>query len=451
MNSQLIPSRHVAIIPHPSRSNINAMLNFSRLLASSNGGLHITFVVTEEWLGLIGSPAAPPNIRLRSIPNVIPSEFVRGADMPAFFAAVQSKMEGPFEELLDQLEPPVGSIVADTFLSWAPEFGNRRNIPVASFWPMAASTFSVLWNLDLLISNGHLSIDVSELGDERVDYIPGIPSIRLADILAIFLGNLDLRNRIHGAVSMATKANCLLVASFHEVETHAMEFLKAKLPLPVYSLGPCIPYMTAENRAMGPHDADYFNWLDSQPKSSVLYVSFGSYVVVSGAQMDEIAIGLRASGARFLWIARNDVTRLQHLSGEMGLVVQWCDQLKVLCHSSVGGFLTHCGWNSTMECVFAGKVMLSFPISAEQFINTKLIVEDWQVGMKLKNHEKIVGREEIARNVQRLMDLEKDDGKQLRTRARELQEACKRAIEKGGSSYTNLHTFVGDVLRGCSS
>ncbi|RWR76042.1 LOW QUALITY PROTEIN: UDP-glycosyltransferase 87A1 [Cinnamomum micranthum f. kanehirae] len=430
MDSQLFASRHVVIIPHPSRSHINAMLNFSKLLASSNGGLHLTFVVTEEWLGLIGSPAAPRNIRLRSIPNVIPSEFVRGADMPGFFAAVQSKMEGPFEELVDQLELPVGFIVADTFLSWAPEFGNRRNIPVASFWPMAASTFSVRWNFDLLISNGHLSIDIS-------------------DILVIFHGNLDLRNRIHGAVSLAAKANCLLVASFHEVETHAIELLKAKLPLPVYSLGPCIPYMTAENRAMGPHDADYFNWLDSQPKSSVLLCVF--WQLCNRAQMDEIATGLRASGARFLWIARNDVTRLQHLSGEMGLVVPWCDQLKVLCHSSVGGFLTHCGWNSTMECVFAGKIMLSFPLSAEQFINTKLIVEDWKVGMKLKNHEKIVEREEIARNVQRFMDLENDEGKQLRKRARELQEACKRAIEKAGSSYTNLHTFVGDVLRGCSS
>lgn len=161
MDSHLITSRQVAVIPHPSRGHINAMLNFSRLLASSNGGLLITFVVTEEWLSLIGSPAAPPNIRLRSIPNVIPSEFVRGADMPGFFAAVQSKMEGPFEELLDQLDAAVGFIVADSFLSWAPEFGIRRNIPVASFWPMAASTFSVIWNFDLVISRGHFNIDIS--------------------------------------------------------------------------------------------------------------------------------------------------------------------------------------------------------------------------------------------------------------------------------------------------
>lgn len=173
--------------------------------------------------------------------------------------------------------------------------------------------------------------------------------------------------------------------------------------------------------------------------------------MVSSAQMDEIAIGLHASGARFLWDVRNDASRLQNLSREMGLVVPWSDQLKVLCHSSVGGFLTHCGWNSTMEGVFAGKVMLTFPLGAEQSVNSKLIVEDWKIGLKLKNKEKIVEREEIARNVQILMDLEGDEGKEIRRRARELQEACKRAIGKGGSSYTNLHMFIEDVLLGCSN
>ncbi|KAJ8635491.1 hypothetical protein MRB53_009758 [Persea americana] len=292
----------------------------------------------------------------------------------------------------------------------------------------------------------------TERGDERIDYVPGIPSIRLADFPPTFHGKSEnIRRRIHGAVTLASKAKCLLLASFHDLETHAIDIIKGKLPLPVYTLGPCVPYMTAENRVMGPHNADYFNWLDSQPVSSVLYVSLGSYLMVSGAQMDEIAIGLRASGARFLWVARSDSTRLQDLSGGMGLVVPWCDQLKVLCHSPVGGFLTHFGWNSTMESVFAGKIILTLPLAAEQSINSKLIVEDWKIGMKLKNEDKIVEREEIARNVKRLMDLEGDEGKEMRIRARELQEACKRAIEKGGSSHSDLRMFVGDVLLSRSS
>ncbi|RWR76051.1 UDP-glycosyltransferase 87A1 [Cinnamomum micranthum f. kanehirae] len=127
--------------------------------------------------------------------------------------------------------------------------------------------------------------------------------------------------------------------------------------------------------------------------------------------MDEIAIGLKTSGVRFLWVARGDATRLQELSGDMGLVVPWCDQLRVLCHSAVGGFLTHCGWNSTMESVYAGVPMLTFPIFWDQIPNAKLIVEDWKVGLRLKQEngqKNLVQGQEIAQTVKRFMDLDRD-------------------------------------------
>ncbi|XXG52961.1 hypothetical protein AAC387_Pa03g1146 [Persea americana] len=154
-------SCHVFAIPYPGRGHINPMMNACSLLASSNGGLLITFVVTEEWLGLIGSMDAPPNLQLRSIPDVIPSEFVRGADFPGFIQAIHSKMEGPTEELLERLEPLASFIVADTLLSWALELGKRREIPIASFWPLAASTFTLHLHFHMLVSNGHFPIDTS--------------------------------------------------------------------------------------------------------------------------------------------------------------------------------------------------------------------------------------------------------------------------------------------------
>lgn len=195
---------------------------------------------------------------------------------------------------------------------------------------------------------------------------------------------------------------------------------------------------------------DYLGWLNSQPNGSVLYVSLGSFLSVSGPQMDEIAIGLHASGVRFLWVSRGDGTHLQEVSGDMGLVVPWCDQLRVLCHSSVGGFLTHCGLNSTMESVYAGVPMLTFPIFWDQIPNAKLIVEDWKIGLRLKQeigHKNVVRGKEIARMVKRLMDLDGDESKQLRRRAGEVKAACKRAIENGGSSETNLKAFVKEIVK----
>ena len=144
---------HVAAIPYPGRGHINPMFNFCYLLASMRDDVLITFVLTQEWLGFIGSDPKPPNLRFFSIPNVIPSELARAADFPGFWEAVMTKMEDPCERLLDRLKPPVTAIVADTFLSWAVGMGNRRNIQVASLWPMSVSEFYHLDNLIVQAQN----------------------------------------------------------------------------------------------------------------------------------------------------------------------------------------------------------------------------------------------------------------------------------------------------------
>ncbi|KAF8397209.1 hypothetical protein HHK36_016117 [Tetracentron sinense] len=121
-----IPSCHVVAMPYPGRGHINPMMNVCKLLASKVPHILITFVVTEEWLGFIRSDPTPTNIRLRSIPNVIPPELVRGADIPGFVEAAMTKMQDPFERLLDRLDAPVTFIVTDTFMVWALAVGNRR-------------------------------------------------------------------------------------------------------------------------------------------------------------------------------------------------------------------------------------------------------------------------------------------------------------------------------------
>ncbi|KAM0995877.1 hypothetical protein ACFX2C_005951 [Malus domestica] len=346
MNStkdQTGPICHVVAVPYPGRGHINPMMNLCKLLTSQKTDILITFVVTEEWFGFIGSEVTPDNIRLATIPNVVPSELVRAADMDSFIEAIMTKMEAPFERLMDRLEPPPSLIVADTFLPWAVRVGNRRSIPAASFWPMPASFFSFFQHFHLLAENGHLPVDLLERGNERVDYI-------------------------------------------------------------------------------------------------------------LGAQMDEIAGGLRLSRVRFIWVARGETDRLKDACGDMGLVVPWCEQLRVLCHSSVGGFLTHCGWNSVREAVFVGVPFLTFPLGMDQGMVSKLIVEDWKVGWRLRKAEDkrdhLVTSEEIAGLAQKFMDLEDDEGREMRRRARELKQICHDAIEEGGSSQTNINAFVGDIFQG---
>lgn len=290
-----------------------------------------------------------------------------------------------------------------------------------------------------------------------MDYIPGVPPTCLADFP---LNDGSWRTQRMMEISKkgilwVSKAQYLLLASIYELEPRAIDVLKAKLSLPIYTIGPAIPYfnlgdhkITLNTNHITSHNS-YLEWLDLQPNSSVLYISQGSFHSVSNAQIEEIAAGLRESGVRFLWVARREASRLKEICGEMGLVLEWCDQLKVLTHPAIGGFWTHCGWNSTKEGVFAGVPFLTFPIIMDQGLDSKMIVEEWKVGWRVKEDVKVdalVGKEEIVRLLKKFMDLENDEGRDLRKRAQELQHMCQRAIENGGSAQ-DVNAFVRDMTK----
>ncbi|TYI48888.1 hypothetical protein E1A91_D13G279500v1 [Gossypium mustelinum] len=435
---------HIVAMPYPGRGHINPLMNLSNELASKSDNILITFVVTEEWLSFIGSERKAGKIRFRCIPNVVPSELVRASDMIGFLEAVWTKMEAPFEQLLDELELPPTLIIADTHLFWAVSVGNRRNIPVASFWPMSTTMFSVFHHFHLFQEKGHFPVDLLDNENEQVEYIPGVSSTRLLDLPGFNGGIYPLiLKQILGCVSWAGKGNYLLLPSIYALESQTIDALKAELSLSIYTVGPSIPYLDLSHGDKG----DCLQWLDRQPSNSVLYVSMGSFLSVSNVQMEEITAGLQDSGVRFLLVAREGSWKLKHGYGGEGLVVPWCDQLRVLCHPSIGGFWSHCGWNSVKEGIFAGTPFLTFPLFADQNLNSKLIVEDWKIGWRIKKHQ-FTTRGEISSLVTKLMDLESDDEvKQMRARAKELQKECLQSIERHGSSESNINSFIHSILQ----
>ncbi|KAK3423551.1 hypothetical protein EUGRSUZ_F00349 [Eucalyptus grandis] len=114
---------------------------------------------------------------------------------------------------------------------------------------------------------------------------------------------------------------------------------------------------------MWKEDLGCLEWLDLKPPGSVVYVNFGSITVMSQAQLVEFAWGLASSGQVFLWAIRPDLVvgdaailppDFLVATRERSLLVSWCPQERVLSHSAVGGFLTHCGWNSTIESIATG-------------------------------------------------------------------------------------------------
>uniref|UniRef100_A0A7N0VJ83 Uncharacterized protein n=1 Tax=Kalanchoe fedtschenkoi TaxID=63787 RepID=A0A7N0VJ83_KALFE len=296
------------------------------------------------------------------------------------------------------------------------------------------------------------------MADVRVDYIPGVSPRPLSAFPTVMHGKgVELLEYSLAPFPSVPKCQCLLLSTVYNLEPLVVDSLKSELQCPIYTVGPSFPHGRLKQNDDQVED-DYLAWLDKQIKKSVLYVSFGSFCSISDEQMDEIAAGLLQSGAKFIWVARADAPRLCETcgSGGDGLVVPWCDQLRVLAHEAIGGFLTHCGWSSTQEGMFTGVTFLTFPILMDQEVNSRLMVEDFKVGWRLKGpagDDGVVKRDEIGGMVRRFMDGESKEVKEMRLRAEELRQCCLQAVDTdeaaAGSHEVNFRGFV-DFILSCS-
>ncbi|XP_054811402.1 UDP-glycosyltransferase 87A2-like [Prosopis cineraria] len=296
------------------------------------------------------------------------------------------------------------------------------------------------------------------MGDEIVDYIPGMAPTQIRDLPTVFHGqDLKLLQRALDTVRLVSTSLCLMFTTAYELEPEAVNALRSKYNIPVLPVGPSVPFFKFTDPAIAAATAtaaastnDYFKWLDCQPDASVLYISQGSFLSASNTQMDEIVAGIKSSGVTYLWVARGDTSSLKDRLGEKGMVVPWVDQLKVLCHPAIGGFWSHCGWNSSLEAAFSGVPVLTFPIFWDQVPNSKRIVDEWKSGWRVRKKiglERLVSREEISELVRKFMDSEEDEIKEMRKKAKGLREACLKAVAPGGSTQVNLDAFIEHVCK----
>ena len=197
-------------------------------------------------------------------------------------------------------------------------------------------------------------------------------------------------------------------------------------------------------------DEACIRWLNDKPSGSVVYVSFGSLVALESDQMEEIAWGLNdSSGSHFLWVVKeSEKPKLPKdfldISHGKGLVVAWCNQLQVLNHESVGCFVTHCGWNSTVEAVSLGVPMVAVPQWTDQPTDAKYIKDVWKIGVKAEADEKgLVRRETLKKCIEDVMNSER--GKEMKMNAMTFKSLASKACDEGGSSDKNIDDFVASL------
>lgn len=297
--------------------------------------------------------------------------------------------------------------------------------------------------------------------------IPGLPLLNVSDLPSFLqLSNADeyLLRLALDQFKPLSEATWVLGNSFSELESEGMNSMKWLAP--IRTIGPLIPSAFLDGRNPGDSDsgthlwktANCMDWLNTKKPASVVYISFGSLVVLSKEQIHEIALGLKASGYSFIWVIRppfpqgvntielNLPEGFMNETSKQGLVVPWCHQLQVLSHPSVGAFMTHCGWNSTLESLSLGVPVLAVPQYSDQPTNSAYIEEKWKTGMRLnkRSGNGLVGKEEVEKCVSIVMESER--GVEMRKNASRWKKLSREAMVDGGSSDKNIQEFVQEII-----
>ncbi|GER55530.1 UDP-Glycosyltransferase superfamily protein [Striga asiatica] len=451
---------HAVLIPYPAQGHIAPVLKLAKLLHSR--GFFITFVNTEFNHSRLLRARGPesllglPGFQFRAIPDGLPpSDKDATQDIPQLCDSLTKNGLPPFLELIQNLNsstdcPPVTCIVSDGVMSFTLDAAEKLNIPELYVYIWYFGLFGVD---ESQISNGYL--------ETELEWVPGMKGIRLRDFPS-FIRTTDpddiMVNYNILQTKNASRARAVILNTFDDLEKPVLDALR-QIFNRVLTVGPLQLLerhlvQSPESRSLGSslwkEDDACASWLDRRAPNSVLYVNFGSITVLSPEQLLEFAWGLASSGHCFLWVVRPDLVSgdravlpeeySEEVSGR-ALMVGWCSQERVLAHPAVGGFLTHSGWNSTVEGVSEGVPMISWPFFAEQQTNCRYVCREWGMGVEIEGE---VRREKVAELVKVLMEGEK--GKEMRKRAAEWKEKAHSAARPGGSSYENLELLIDEVL-----
>ncbi|KAK4266595.1 hypothetical protein QN277_027490 [Acacia crassicarpa] len=355
---------------------------------------------------------------------------------------------------------PFTCIVHTMLLSWATELARKLHLPSALLWVQPAAVFAIFhyyFKDDSFIKN-----KLSSPSSNSIE-LPGLPLLEPQDLPSIVVTSVSGLSPII-LTSLAEDLRVLqqepnptvLFNTFEELEADALRVVRGTFR--TIAIGPFVPsiLLDRENNSSDTRN-DNMEWLSTKTESSVIYISFGSLSVLSKRQMEEMARGLIDSGRPFLWSIREEkeqekVGEYREEMEEKGRIVKWCKQVEILSHKSVGCFVSHCGWNSSLESLVAGVPVVGIPQWADQATNGKLIEDVWKTGVRVRvtveeggdDGERIARGEEIRRCVEEVMG-DGERGQEVRKNAAKWREVSKEAVKVGSSSDAGLRAFLDQI------
>ncbi|KAL3646210.1 hypothetical protein CASFOL_011390 [Castilleja foliolosa] len=455
-------------IPFPIVSHQATTVELAKLLVDRDERLSITIIVmtlpsntkTGSHSNNHNSPNNDSRITFVELPKT-DSGYAGWTKSPRSFIPhfIETQKSPVREAVLKITAGParLAGFVLDMFCATMIDVANELDVPSYIFSTYSAATLGLISRLHDLRDEQNRDLCEYENSDFAISvptYVNPVPAKVWPSM--VFEKQCSFFGKFR-------EAKGIIINTFLEFEPHAVKALSDNEKFPdVYPVGPIIQIDDDEKRE---HE-EIMTWLDKQPDSSVVYLCFGSREGFEEDQVNEIAKALENSGQRFLWSLRKpppkgkmdfpgeyenhgDVLKGGFLERTVGVgkVIGWAPQMAVLSHPAVGGHVSHCGWNSTLESVWCGVPIATWPISAEQQANAFQLVEGFGMGVEIqmdyrKGSNVIVPAKKIEKAIRELMGSENE----CRAKVKVLSEKSPTVMKNGGSSYDFLGRFVDDVF-----
>ncbi|KAI9198748.1 hypothetical protein LWI28_021526 [Acer negundo] len=480
---------HFVLIPLLCPGHLLPMVDIARLLAQH--GVKITLIVTPLNAILFDKIInrdieSGLSIQLLQIPFPcveagLPEGYEDLSALPSrslainFFDALRM-MQQPMEKFVEETHPRPSCIISDRHLPWTIDITSKFGIPRLAF--DGTSCFSFMCSHNISISKVHENVT----SDSDYFVVPNLPDkieLTKAQVPSILNPDRITEKGFYEEMKAADMASYgLVINSFEELESRYVEECKKVKGDKVWCIGPVslrnkenIDKSQRCNKTSSNIDDQnqYLKWLDSWPSKSVIYACLGTLSCLTPLQLMELGLGLEASNRPFIWVIREDQKSselekfireeegFEERTKNRGLVIQdWAPQVLILSHPAIGGFLTHCGWNSTLEGVCAGVPMITWPLLAEQFYNEQVIVKVLRIGETVGanvatkwGEEDKYGVKVKSETIRKAIDLvmDEEEGEEKRKRTRELADLANKALEEGGSSYCNIRLLIKDIMQ----
>ncbi|KAG2673325.1 hypothetical protein I3760_13G085400 [Carya illinoinensis] len=445
--------RRLVLLPCPFQGHINPMLQLGSFLHSK--GFSITVIHCKFNSP---NPSNQPSFEFIPFQDGLSCNDVSSGDIVRIIQRANVGCKSHLHECLSQIitqrrggqKDDVACIIHDELMYISQAVANSLKLPSIVFRTTCAATSLARTAIPILKAEGYIPFQDSESQDP----VPGLHLLRFKDLpipRSKTLGGFE--QLVVDAYNIGT-SSAIVWNTMESLELSLLEQIQQQCQVPVLPVGPVHKFAPASYcSSLLEEDRSCMSWLGKQTKNSVIYVSMGSLAFMDEKELTEMAWGLANSQQPFLWVIRpgsnsdGSDQRIEELPkvlretfGERGCIVKWAPQKEVLAHSSVGGFLSHCGWNSTLESICEGVPMICRPSFGDQKVNARYLSHVWRVGFELEELE----RAQIEKAVRKLM-VDKE-GEAVRENANNLKGKAELCIREGGSSDNSLNRLVDMIM-----